>query len=433
MHHYNTAHLTEFAMNRAAMMPPLFTPELTGVGGKIRVHDDDFEVEEVPSYEPCGSGEHLYLWVEKRGMAPEFFARTIAQKLGISPGAVGTAGLKDRHAVTRQWVSVPKQCEPQVGKLDGGGIRVLKTGLHTNKLKPGHLRGNRFRILIREASRNSDAGESGSGTPPTRRSALPHGDLPLKGGGLEMSSPLEGEVAASEALRRVGGATHSAPVNPPHLGVVDAILDRIRTQGLPNFYGPQRFGRDGSTVDLGLQCLAGKAPRRIRPFLFRFALSAVQSLLFNDYLARRIADGLFRTVISGDVMAKWPTGGMFVAKDVTAEQARFDARETVTAGPMFGKKTYPAEATAAEREAAVLSDNRLSPASFGGFGKLVLGTRRHNLIYLDDLTAAWEADGLRLSFTLPAGSYATVLLREVMKADVEDDGDAPDDGAEDEQ
>jgi tRNA pseudouridine13 synthase len=351
-------------MHHPAMSPPLFTADLPGVGGKIRVRNEDFEVEEVPSYEPCGSGDHLYLWVEKRGMAPEFFARTIAQKLGISPGAVGTAGLKDRHAITRQWVSVPKECEPNMGKLDGDGMRVLKTGRHTNKLKPGHLRGNRFRILIREPNRE-------------------------------------------------------API--------DAILDRIRTQGLPNFYGPQRFGRDGSTVDLGWQCLAGKAPRRIRPFLFRFALSAVQSLLFNDYLARRLKDGLFRTVISGDAMTKWPIGGMFVAKDVAAEQVRFDAREIVIAGPMFGKKTYPTEGLAAEREAVVLRDNNLSPASFGGFGKLVLGTRRQNLVYLDDLVASWEPEGLRMSFTLPAGSYATVLLAEVMKTALDDDEATPDD------
>jgi tRNA pseudouridine13 synthase len=354
-------------MQHPAMTPPMFTPDLPGVGGKIRVRNDDFDVEEVPSYEPSGSGDHLFLWIEKRGIAPEFFARTIAQKLGISPGAVGTAGLKDRYAVTRQWVSVPKECAPNASKLNTDDIRVLKTSFHNNKLKPGHLRGNRFRILIRDADRTVNA---------------------------------------------------------------DAILTQIREQGLPNFYGPQRFGRDGSTVDLGMQCLAGKAPRRIRPFLFRFALSAVQSLLFNDYLARRLRDGLFRKVIDGDVMAKWPTGGMFVTKDVAAEQVRFDAREIVTAGPMFGKKTYPAEGKAAEREAAVLSDNRLSPASFGGFGKLVLGTRRHNLVYLDDLAAAWEPDGLRLSFTLPAGSYATVLLREVMKTDIDDDPATPDEDDE---
>jgi tRNA pseudouridine13 synthase len=357
-------------MNHPAMSPPLFTADLPGVGGRIRARDEDFEVEEVPSYEPCGTGDHLYLWIEKRGVAPEFFARTVAQRLGTHPGNVGTAGLKDRHAVTRQWVSVPKECEANVAKLDGDGIRVLKTGRHTNKLKPGHLRGNRFRILVRDADRAVD---------------------------------------------------------------VNAVLERIRANGLPNFYGPQRFGRDGGTVDLGLQCLAGKAPKRIRPFLFRFALSAVQSLLFNDYLSRRMRDNLFRTVLAGDVMAKWPVGGMFVAQDAAAEQARFDAKETVTAGPMFGKKTYPAEGVAAEREAVVLRDNGLSLGSFGGFGKLVMGTRRHNLVYLDDLASGWEADGLRLSFTLPAGSYATVLLAEVMKTNIAEENEPEDDDGEGEQ
>ncbi|HXD86485.1 MAG TPA: tRNA pseudouridine(13) synthase TruD [Urbifossiella sp.] len=341
-------------MPHPALQPPLLTADLPGCGGVIRLRDDDFEVEEVPSYEPCGEGEHLFLWIEKRGMAPEYFARTIAQKLGVSPGAVGTAGLKDRHAVTRQWVSVPASAEPLVAKLESPDVRVLKSGRHTNKLKPGHLRGNRFRILIRHA----DASRTES---------------------------------------------------------VTAILERIRLQGLPNFYGPQRFGRDAGTLELGWQCLVGKAPRRLRPFLYKFALSAVQSLLFNDTLARRMSDGLYRTVLLGDVMAKWPAGGMFVAKDAAAEQARFDAKEIVTAGPMFGRKTFPAEEIAAEREAAVLRDNGLSPRSFEGFGKLVLGTRRHNLVYLEDLAATWEAEGLRLTFTLPAGSYATVLLREVMK------------------
>src|SRR6185312_16112290 len=341
-------------MPHPALQPPLLTADLPGCGGVIRLRDDDFEVEEVPSYEPCGEGEHLFLWIEKRGMAPEYFARTIAQKLGVSPGAVGTAGLKDRHAVTRQWVSVPASAEPLVAKLESPDVRVLKSGRHTNKLKPGHLRGNRFRILIRHA----DASRTES---------------------------------------------------------VTAILSRIPTQGMPNFYGPQRFGRDAGTLELGWQCLVGKAPRRLRPFLYKFALSAVQSLLFNDTLARRMSDGLYRTVLLGDAMAKWPAGGMFVAKDAAAEQARFDAKEIVTAGPMFGRKTFPAEEIAAEREAAVLRDNGLSPRSFEGFGKLVLGTRRHNLVYLEDLAATWEAEGLRLTFTLPAGSYATVLLREVMK------------------
>src|SRR5438270_6986395 len=97
------------------------TPELAGVGGVIKVRPEDFEVEEVPAYEPCGSGEHLFLWVEKRGVGAEFFARQVARRLDVAPGEVGAAGLKDRQAVTRQWVSVPAAAEPRLAQLDGDG------------------------------------------------------------------------------------------------------------------------------------------------------------------------------------------------------------------------------------------------------------------------------------------------------------------------
>ena len=345
------------------LLPPLLTPDLPGIGGRIKVRAEDFEVEEVPSYEPGGVGDHLYLWVQKVGVGPEHLARTIAQRVGVPVGAVGTAGLKDRHAVTRQWVSVPKEAEPNLGKIDGGGITLLKHSRHTNKLKPGHLRGNTFGILIRDADRSLE-------------------------------------------------------------GAATAVIDRIRALGMPNYYGPQRFGRDGGNIDLGFRCLAGTQPKRLRPFVYKFALSAVQSFLFNDYLGRRMLDGLFRAVLSGDVMMKWPFGGLFVAEDVPTEQQRFDARETVTGGPMFGKRTFATAGIAAEREATVLADHKLSEKSFDGFGQLMGGTRRHNLIYIDDLTSEWQAEGLRLKFTLPSGCYATVLLREIMKAETDGEEEA---------
>lgn len=339
------------------LAPPLLTADLPGIGGKIKFDPEDFEVEEIPAYEPSGQGDFLYLWIEKRDMGAEYFTRQIARRLDLPVGEIGTAGLKDRRAVTRQMVSLPAAIEARLPQLDGDGITVLRVSRHGNKLRPGHLHGNRFRILIREPA--------------------------------------------------------SVDVN--------AILERIRLHGLPNFYGPQRFGRDGETLHMGLALLRGEKTIR-NPFLKKLALSAAQSALFNHALAQRMRDGMLRRVLPGDVMCKIPFGGMFVAADVAAEQRRFDVREIVSAGPIFGRKTFAAKDDAAQREQLALSAFALTSSSFDGFGKLLQGTRRHNLVYLADLAAGVEDAGLRLSFTLPAGSYATVLLREIMKtvADLEE-------------
>ena len=260
--------------------PPFLTAGLPGIGGVIKREPEDFEVEEIPAYSPSGSGDFLYLWIEKRSMGAEYFTRVIARALEISPGEVGVAGLKDRHAVTRQMVSVPARAEARLGELETEGLRVLRVGRHGNKLRPGHLRGNRFRILIRDVV--PEAGER-----------------------------------------------------------IDPILDRIRQEGLPNYYGPQRFGKQGETALLGLGMLrkTGSRPPR-SPFLRKLALSAAQAALFNHYLCRRAEDNLLRTVIAGDVMAKWPAGGIFVADDLAREQVRFLAREIIHTGPIFGRKMF---------------------------------------------------------------------------------------------
>jgi tRNA pseudouridine13 synthase len=354
-------------MNEGQLFSPrLLTADSPGIGGRIKVLPEDFEVEEIPAYQPSGSGDFLYLWIEKRDMGAEYFTRQVARRLDIPVREVGTAGLKDRRAVTRQMVSVPVSAEERIARLEGDGIRVLNVGRHGNKLRPGHLHGNRFRILIRDA----DPGE-----------ALP------------------------------------------------SLIARLKQLGVPNYFGPQRFGRDGETWRLGFALLqgekppvsaSGRAPNLRNPFLRKLALSAAQAGLFNHYLAQRLTDDLLHRVVPGDVMCKLPFGGMFVAEDVVREQDRFDAREIVPAGPIFGRKTFASAADAAARETAVLDAFKLTPASFAGFGKLVQGTRRHNLFFATDLSAAMRAEGVELSFTLPAGSYATVLLREIMKRDMED-------------
>lgn len=342
--------------------PPFLTADLPGIGGRIKQEPEDFEVEEIPAYEASGSGDFLYLWVEKRDMGAEYFLRQVARRLGLPNGEIGMAGLKDRRAVTRQMISVPDGVESRLDELDGDGIRLLSVSRHSNKLRAGHLRGNRFRILIR-------------GVGPDAASRLP------------------------------------------------AIVERLEQLGLPNFYGEQRFGREGETAKIGFALLSGsEIPASLghvnvrSPFLRKLALSAAQSALFNEYLKRRLADGLLRQVLAGDVMAKWPAGGMFVASDIAAEQARLDGREIVPAGPIFGKKMFAAQAAAAEREAAVLGEAGLPGDAFRRFGKLLAGTRRHNYLYVNGLSAALEPDGVRLDFTLPSGSYATTLVREFTKA-----------------
>lgn len=339
---------------------PMVTADLPGIGGRIKAVPEDFVVEEIPAYEPCGSGAFLYLWIEKRDLGAEYFLRQIAKRLQIPSGEIGSAGLKDRRAITRQMISVPSHVEPKLNELNGDGIQLLRVSLHTNKLKPGHLHGNRFNIFIRDVGSDAERGL------------------------------------------------------PP-------LLERIRRNGLPNFYGPQRFGRDGETLRLGLAMLRGERAASgkgaIRnPFLRKLALSAAQSSFFNQCLANRMNDGFFRKVLAGDVMAKWPFGGLFVAEDITTEQARFDAREIVTTGPIFGKKTFPAAGEAAAREEAVLADAGITPQTFRSFGKLMMGTRRQNLTYVNDLSANIRSEGVQLTFSLPAGSYATVLLREITRA-----------------
>jgi len=114
--------------------PPLLTADLPGIGGRIKTQLDDFEVEEIPAYQPGGTGEFLYLWVEKRDMGAEFFARQLAKRLDIAVNEVGTAGMKDRRAVARQMVSVPARAEANLSRLDGDGLRLLSVSRHGNKL-----------------------------------------------------------------------------------------------------------------------------------------------------------------------------------------------------------------------------------------------------------------------------------------------------------
>jgi tRNA pseudouridine13 synthase len=337
------------------------TPAELSTGGVLKSTPEDFVVEELPAYLPSGAGEHLYLWIEKRDVSADFLLDRIARGLNIPRGDIGTAGIKDRRALTRQWVSVPARCEPLLPALAIDGVTVLNALRHGNKLKTGHLKGNRFEIRLQ-------------GVP---------------------------ESAAESASR---------------------IADLLRAHGVPNLYGDQRFGIENETLNLGLALLGGqRAPKSIpyakRKFLLRLALSAVQSALFNDVLAERLATGTLNQVHSGDVMQVVATGGLFVAEDAVTEQRRCDIRETVITGPMFGPRMKPPGDGVAALEARILGRWGLSAAAFERFPDLTAGTRRPLLVAVDDLQADVSGDVLDLRFSLPAGAYATSVVREFQKSD----------------
>ncbi len=362
---------------------PMLTADLPGIGGVLKTDPQDFTVEEIPAYQPSGDGEHLFLWIEKVGVPADQLGRHLAEVLQISPRELGTAGLKDTHAVTRQFVSVPRSAETRLKAIDTDGIRLLNATPHQNKLRTGHLHGNRFQVLVREV---------------VGWVLLPD----------QMRSKTDGQECPSYAAAL-------------------AIAERLRQIGVPNYYGSQRFGNKNSTLKLGLKLLteareSSAAPREAnrpnRRFLHRLALSAAQSWLFNNVLADRLRDGLLSQVLLGDIMQKCASGGLFDVRDVAAEQPRFEARETVITGPMFGPKMKPTLHESALREQRVLAASGVTLDGFRRFGHLAEGTRRPLLIWPEDLQVRAVADGLLFEFSLPPGAYATVVLREFMKNDL---------------
>jgi len=338
---------------------PFVTAGLPGSGGRLKASPEDFRVEELPSYLPCGAGPHLYLQVEKRDRTTRDVLRQLARALGVGERDAGYAGLKDRAAVTTQWLSFPVARDPDPASLAGEGFRVLRASRHQNKLRPGHARGNAFTVVVR-------------------------------------------------------GGDHDR---------ARACAAALATAGLPNFFGAQRFGRDGGNAALGRALLApeptAEARRAARDrFLKRFALSALQSELFNRWLAERMADGLFATALAGDVLKKLDSGGLFLCEDPAADGERLARFEVSPAGPMFGHKLKPAAGQPAEREARLLLAEGLTLQDFERGGGEAEGTRRAARLRVEPALAPLP-DGYQATFELPRGSYATVVMRELMKDEAE--------------
>lgn len=344
------------------MTLPYLTSELPGTGGTLRACNEDFAVDEELPYAPSGAGAHVLIRIEKRGMTSPDAARVIARTVGVRERDIGIAGMKDRHAVTRQWLSLPPPATPeQALALAHPDLRVLEAHRHPHKLRTGHVRANRFVLRVRDASPD-----------------------------------------AAERARAI-------------------LAELARPPGAPNWYGEQRFGRDGNNAARGRALLgaraSGQPERRGNPRLDRLMVSALQSQLFNDWLVARLGDGLYRAAIAGDLLHK-RSGGMFACDDPATDTARLLAGEIVATGPMFGDRMrQPVEGSpAAEREARILAHHELDRAAFAAVRALAEGTRRDAAIEVRDATVS-TVDGstLEVAFTLPGGAYATAVMREIMK------------------
>ncbi len=323
---------------------------------RIRTEPEDFRVEELPLYSPSGEGEHTFVRVEKRLVTTEEVANALARAAGVGARDVGYAGRKDRIAVATQWFSVPRLDPKQALNLRLEGIRVLEAVAHGHKLRTGQLRGNRFEIAVRGV-----------------------------------------DDTAREAAR--------------------ARFDEIARVGMANPFGPQRFGRAGRNVEMGARLLRGEVTWKDRRKA-RFAVSALQSAVFNDVLDAR-PTGIGELEF-GDVAVLHGSGGQFLIEDVEQEQPRAVAFEISPTGPIFGTRVIEPAGEVALREKAALALHGIGLTDLRPpRGIRLRGARRALRVRPDNARMRDFPGGFWLDFELPPGSYATVLIRTVLDEEPE--------------
>ena len=325
------------------------------VSGKIRSTPEHFRVVEQLSFEPSGEGEHIFLFIEKRETNTDWLARQLAAHAGVATRDIGYAGMKDRHAVTSQWFSVylAGKSELDWTVLNSESVKVLKCVRHQRKLKRGALTGNHFDITVTD---------------------------------------LKGNIEA--LLQR---------------------LETIRTRGVPNYFGEQRFGRGGKNIENALAMFSGRGrPKRSQRSIY---LSAARSWLFNEILNVRIQESNWQRVMTGDVLMLAGSHSVFVAEqnELAALQQRLDEHDLSISGPLAGRGGIACEGDAASLEQIVL--NRYPDLMQGLQAAGLEQARRPFTVWPENLQ--WEIDDrtLTLQFFLPAGSYATALLREIIEYD----------------
>lgn len=342
---------------------PYISANLPGIGGQLRSTPDHFVVEEVPIYDPIGEGQHLYINLTKQEATTRDVQKKLAAIFKLPTGDVGFAGMKDKYARTTQTFSIniahvdSVLVEEAAAHIEAAlPVTVHWAKLHRNKLKVGHLLGNRFSIRVVEPS------------------------LPI-----------------DEAVERA-----------------HTIVEMIRQRGLPNYYGPQRLGRQGSNVLRGFELISGQLKMKDR-WLRDLLRASVQSYLCNRYLAERVERNIYDQVILGDVAKKYDTGGLFEVEDVVAEQPRYERKEISFTAPIYGPKMWITTGDAGALEESVLAESGLTLEDM--HKAHLTGTRRLGRLIIDDLQVEAHENGIDVRFFLPKGAFATTVLREIMKVD----------------
>jgi tRNA pseudouridine13 synthase len=318
--------------------------------GRLRATPDDFFVDEILGFDAGGEGEHFFVHVEKRGENTEWVARELAKFTGTNPMNIGYAGMKDRHALTRQTFSVqlPGKIDPDWTTFASQSIRILSAVRHNKKIKRGGLRGNRFVIVLRD---------------------------------------VEGSREAAEAR-----------------------LASVQARGVPNYFGEQRFGREGSNVPQALAMFGGRRVDRNKRSML---LSAARSHLFNAVLAARAEAGQWDTAMDGELFSLAGSRSWFGPEPLTDElSARLAAHDIHPSGPLWGRGDSPAAGAAGELEQRVAAGH---PELAAGVADAGMDQERRALRLIPgNFTWQWLDDtSLQLSFDLPAGAYATTVIREV--------------------
>nr|WP_236026005.1 tRNA pseudouridine(13) synthase TruD [Geomonas azotofigens] len=376
---------------------------------------EDFIVEEIPAYLPNGQGEHCYVAIEKRGIATLEAVRRLAKALGVQERDIGYAGMKDAVGITRQTVSIPRVAPDKVRALDIPGINILSAVLHGNKLRLGHLKGNRFEIRVREVAPGALAQAE------TVLAVLMSRGVPNRFGVQRYGVQGNTHVIGAAMLRRDYKAAVDTLIGDPAQVTDERWRQAIHVyrQGdlaeslalFPGHFRTERelLGRLQQRPDA-----YEKAFHAVQPRMKRLYLSAFQSSLFDLVLERRLER--LDQVEEGDIAFKHDNGACFLVQDVAAEAPRVQAFEISPTGPMFGCTMMEAKGAQGELEAGILAAEGLVPESFNLSGGLRMeGERRPLRVPLSAASVRQEGTDLLFDFSLPRGAYATCVLSEVMK------------------